>query len=469
LIPISSHTYIHRNIRWHALLQREKPGEVVGTASLKLTNGEAFNTVDKYQVFAVLSQRICLEPALAGVEAINLADRSVAHHMRLLTGFSNNHSLFYTHTPSEPILVLGAIRLLYNDSKTLGAALKTLSADLCSAGLVNKSLLGELAARILILTARDYATRLPEAWTSHLKPMRLLDVLNQLFGSMTWADRNQQAFNTAFSDAYVNFTHWIVTREPLPEFPTRCDKVIDRGVYSVSLQLIRKLLANFWARGAALQCCFNQSSIDFFIVVYFGSVMDGAVFDPDLLSDFVVQVKFKKDAGTKAERKVRRGAIPSNGALPYLALLMEFDTESVHQETSSKICSAIPDSASDDSQFRSRLSDWMTAVSGLAQEKQRKTANQAHLKQLQRNVDEKRFAMDSCNRYSIAIRGSSDEVYGILKTAQIAREFATLLRTSMPAYTPPESALQHMRPSEQLDETSAYMDWMYDYVVDRST
>ena len=469
LIPISSHTYIQHNIRWHALLQRENPDEVVGTASLKLTNHEVFNTQDKYQVFAVLSQRICLEPALAGAEAINLADRSVAQHMRLLTGFYNNHRLFYTHTPSEPILVLGAIRLLYNDPETLGAALKTLNADLCSAGLVDKGHLGELAARILILTARDYAIRHPKHWKSHLKPVRLLDVLNQLFGSTTWADQNQQAFTTAFAHAYVNFTHWIVTRDPLPEFPTRCDKFIDRGVYSVLLKFIRKLLANFWARGAALQCCFNQSSIDFFIVVYFGSVVDGAFFDPDLLSDFVVQVKFKQDADTKAERKMQRGAIPSNGALPYLALLMELDSESVHRETGSKICSAIPDSALTDSRFRSRLSDWMTAVSKLAQEKQRKTASTAHIKGLQRNVDEKRFAMDSCNRYSIAIRGFSAEVYGILGTAQIAPQFATLVRTTMPAYTPPESALQHMRPSERLEETSAYMDWMYDYIVDGST
>ena len=206
-------------------MERESPEEIVATASSKLTNNQPFQAKDKHHVFAVLSQRICLEPALAGAEAIQLADRSVAHHMRLLTGFSDNHELFYTHSPSEPILVLGAIQLLYQPNM-LGRALGTLSVDLCSAGLVDKGHLGELAARILILTARDYAIPYPNVWRNHLKPVRLLDVLHKLFGSTTWANtkkdnKNQEKFDIAFADAYVNFTHWIVTRDPLPEIPSR--------------------------------------------------------------------------------------------------------------------------------------------------------------------------------------------------------------------------------------------------------
>ena len=239
-------------------------------------------------------------------------------------------------------------------------------------------------------------------------------------------------------------------------------------LFSVLLHFIRKLLANFWARGTALQCCFNQSSIDFFIVVYFGSILKGAVFDPDLLSDFVVQVKFKQDADTNAERKMRRGAIPTNGALPYLAILMELGTESAHQKTGSKLLSTTPVSASSDSQFQVKVADWMTAASKLAQHKKAKKSTRTQELELQKNVDEKRFSMDSCNRYSIAIRGASPETYGILKEAKIDVEFATLLNTTMPAYTPPKRALQHMRPSEHLEETSPHMDWMYDYIVTES-
>ena len=214
-------------------------------------------------------------------------------------------------------------------------------------------------------------------------------------------------------------------------------------IFSVLLHLIRKLLANFWARGTALQYCFNPSSIDFFIVVYFGSIMKGAVFDPDLLSDFVVQVKFKQDADTNAERKMRRGAIPTNGALPYLAILMELGTESAHRETGSKLLSTAPGSASSDSQFQLKVADWMTAVSELAHHKKAKKATHIKELELQKNVDEKRISMDSCNRYSITARGASSETYGILEEAEIAGEFATLLNTTAMSagYTPPKRAL----------------------------
>jgi hypothetical protein len=188
---------------------------------MKLINGSRFNAKDKDHVFAVASQRFCLDPVVASAEAIQLADRSVAHHMRFLTGFSNNHSVFYTHSPSEPILVFGAINLLYGKQRLLGTVLNTLSADLCGGGLVEKGLLGELCARILLLTARDYAAPIGRSQLNYSKPVRLLDFLSKLFGTKTWARQNQEKFDNAFAEAYVNFTHWIVTRDSLPEKPTQ--------------------------------------------------------------------------------------------------------------------------------------------------------------------------------------------------------------------------------------------------------
>jgi hypothetical protein len=195
---------------------------VLNSAVEKLTNGQQFNTNDRDHVFAVLSQRFCLEPALAGSEAIKLADRSVSHHMRLLTGFSTNQALFYTHTPSEPTLVLAAISLLYkHDGKQYPASLDTLSRDLCSAGLVEKGLLGELAARILILTARDFTSSRDNFPFGFLKPIPLLSFVDKLFGTPTWAGTNRDSFQMAFEDAHVNFTHWTTTRDPLPEKPSK--------------------------------------------------------------------------------------------------------------------------------------------------------------------------------------------------------------------------------------------------------
>jgi hypothetical protein len=211
------------SFRWRAGLPESKMGELVQLASAKLIGVHGFQETDKMHVFAVLSQRICLDAALAGAEAIKLADRSVAHHMRLLTGFSDNRSIFYTHSPSEPILVLGAIDILYDSShpKRLGNVLNTLSRDLCGAGLVDKGMLGELAARILLLTARDYAAPKELFRRNLLKPVRLLEVINKLFGTTKWGGSKQEEFDNAFANAYVNFTHWIITKDSLPEKPSR--------------------------------------------------------------------------------------------------------------------------------------------------------------------------------------------------------------------------------------------------------
>jgi len=194
---------------------------MVSFASLKLTNGMSFDSMNKDHVFAALSQLICLDPVLAGSEAVQLADRSVAHHMRLLTGFSANDEIFHTSSPSEPILVLGSIDILYNSLETnrLARVLNTLSYDLCSSGLIEKGALGELGARILLLIARHFAAPLKDCRRDLLEPVRLLDFLRTLFGSNLWAGYNHQKFDAGLNNAYVNFTHWIVTKDPMPEVP----------------------------------------------------------------------------------------------------------------------------------------------------------------------------------------------------------------------------------------------------------
>ncbi|EDR00639.1 uncharacterized protein LACBIDRAFT_313129 [Laccaria bicolor S238N-H82] len=200
---------------WSALLPEAKHNEMVSFASLKLTNGVSFDSMNKDHVFAVLSQLICLDLVLTGSEAVQLTDHSVTHHMRLLTGFSANNEISHTSSPSEPILVQGSIDLLYNTSETnrLAHVLDTLSNDLCSRELIKKGALGELGARILLLIARHFTTPCRDL----LEPVRLLDFLCTLFGSNLWAGQNHQKFNAGLDSAYVNFTHWIVTKDLMPE------------------------------------------------------------------------------------------------------------------------------------------------------------------------------------------------------------------------------------------------------------
>ena len=100
----------------------------------------------------------------------------------------------------------------------LGRVLDTFSQQLCSAGLVEKGLTGELGARLLLLLARDFvAPEEGEHGRNLLKPVRLLDMLHVLFGNNTWAMEHRRAYSEAFKTAHVNFTHWIVTKDPLPD------------------------------------------------------------------------------------------------------------------------------------------------------------------------------------------------------------------------------------------------------------
>ena len=182
-------------------------------ASWKLRNGEAFRATNKDHVFAVLSQRLRLDPVLATSGAIELADRGVTHRMRLFTGFSTIYDSMDTDSPSEPILVMGSIDILYNTSQPdrLRRVLDNLSKDLCGARLVEKGVLGELGARMLLLIARDFAAPPHPRGRDLLKPVPLLHFLRTLFGRDIFTPSDKLKFDNAFGKAHVNFTHWIST------------------------------------------------------------------------------------------------------------------------------------------------------------------------------------------------------------------------------------------------------------------
>jgi hypothetical protein len=100
----------------------------------------------------------------------------------------------------------------------------------------------------------------------------------------------------------------------------------------------RQLLANLYARGAALQCSFGQESLDLFIPTYAGSVADNATFDPAALSAVVCQVKYRTVGDKRAGDALRPIGIPRDldQPLPYLALLLELGSTATYQETTLK-------------------------------------------------------------------------------------------------------------------------------------
>ena len=96
----------------------------------------------------------------------------------------------------------------------------------------------------------------------------------------------------------------------------------------------------------------------------------------------------------------------------------------------------------------------------------RNTAEQVHLNNmdkaaingLKKKVYDARLYADSYNRYSISVRGASPEVYGILHSANIVREFRTLLNVVMPSSDAEKRTTMYMRPSERMSRGSPHTD-----------
>jgi hypothetical protein len=233
-----------------------------------------------------------------------------------------------------------------------------------------------------------------------------------------------------------------------------------------NLYTYRQLLANLWARGAALQCCFGQEAIDFLIPVYLGSVNPDSNFDPSLLSVVAGQVKYKVAGDKEAEDAIRpTGASRDrHQPLPYLAMFMELGSESCYRASGSKIQCAASKTPVDD-EFSCLSDAWDEAVKKLETYRRRKKTTKATREKLKKAADNARRAMDSCNRYSISARGVSPDVYNILREANIVTEFTTLLNVIMPSPVDLDSTRQHMRPLERLAAESGHTAWMSEYVV----
>jgi hypothetical protein len=227
----------------------------------------------------------------------------------------------------------------------------------------------------------------------------------------------------------------------------------------------RKLLANLWTRGAALQCFFSQESIDFLIPSYHGSVDPDSKFDPSRLSAVVVQVKHKVAEDNPAELAIRPIGVhrDRHQHLPHLVILMELGNESRYNDNGLRIkCAASEPPAG--GEFGILCDTWKAAAEKLETYRRGKNVQNDTLEDLKKKTNDARLAVDSCNRYSILARGVSPDVYGILHTANIAKEFADLLCIIMPLSIDEQSTRQHMRPLERLSDGPRTA-WMSDYVV----
>jgi len=230
--------------------------------------------------------------------------------------------------------------------------------------------------------------------------------------------------------------------------------------------LLRKLLANLWACGIALQCYFNQESLDFQIVTYKGSIAPDTPFDIENLSVAIFQIKNKTGADTKALRSLQLIGLPRDlhRPLPYLAVVMELGNETKYQGIKGAILVTPPKKVSE-GVFKGLWDAWESALKQLNEyeEINGKKKEDYERKKLLQNFKAARAKMDAYNRYSINVRGALPATYGCLKEANIVTQFATLIRVTMPSPTSREAVLNHMRPLERLGEGSAHTAWMTDY------
>ena len=190
------------------------------------------------------------------------------------------------------------------------------------------------------------------------------------------------------------------------------------------------------------------------MVVYHGDIDADAVFDPAMLSAAFGQVKYKNKAETTAEQAIRPIGLSHDLTLPYLTLLLELGNESNHGTTHSKTKVTIPEATEKD-KFQRLTESHSVAVEAFRDYQVQagqpvKKRMDPKLVKKQKKVKAVRVTMDTYNRYTIAVRDVSPDVYGILRKAKIETEFATLLSTTMPSPTPQDDAIQHMRPLERL-------------------
>ncbi|KZT00171.1 uncharacterized protein LAESUDRAFT_709256 [Laetiporus sulphureus 93-53] len=307
---------------WYTL--RYSP-DLVRAAIKKLIYNDKFDPTNREHVFAVFANRIVLELNHT-MESSRIAINAVRSHMRLLIGV---HDTFITTAaPSEPMLAVAAAEVLNLNPQTYARALDTLMRRLIMDGVVtDRGRQGELCTRLLLTLARDKATlpkggKFVDSTRRAVRPLRLSDFLKTLLGDDLGVKHQETTANPKdfVKDAdklWINFTHWVQTSEEL----------------SV---ITRKWLAELWKRGAGVQCTHIQALFDSLFVTYSGDLNEP--FDESLLGYVIVQIKAKTKAsayslvaglaGPIIERTDKSGAVVRYKPENYVALFMDFATES---------------------------------------------------------------------------------------------------------------------------------------------
>ena len=284
------------------------------------------------QYLAILGVRLLLDLDTHKDHAKFLELELVSGHMRHTFSVPEHRQYLYTGYPSEPILAEAAAVCLYQMNFSPVACLEYLMKE----GLISKGDRGEMVARLLWLLAFDRAVHetfktrtLSDIYSSgylgYCRPMKLIDVLNQLVGlhrvqTILQARpdnvRVGPTFKDAFEHAYVNYSHF--------------GRMGDNSVTTSTA------VAGF-LRSMAMQCTSSHPTIDIVLPVF---IFDGE--DIESYGDVRSVPLNKADpscvlVSVKARNKMQRQnytinadklrfwskASQDNKQTPYVTILME--------------------------------------------------------------------------------------------------------------------------------------------------
>ncbi|KAG5643363.1 hypothetical protein DXG03_001047 [Asterophora parasitica] len=198
-----------------------------------------------------LALRLCLEPDITRAQGREFQSTLVESHMSVVMSIPEHRLFMHTGSPSEPVLVEAAGRLMEKHKVPIFQELKECIGD----GLIAKGERGEVVARALMVYAHDRVARNmgPINGLRYCRPIRLLDFLKELLTVEAFdvvktgcvvsgddQDNDPKTFETVFKDAWINFSHFVLAG--------------DSEVLRV------ENLCDFIFRGSGVQC--NQSGLN---------------------------------------------------------------------------------------------------------------------------------------------------------------------------------------------------------------
>ncbi|KAJ7212139.1 hypothetical protein GGX14DRAFT_564621 [Mycena pura] len=288
-----------------------KEYHLLQAAKMKLFCGVSFDPEFDAHIFALFTQRICLE--LSPTQASQLIEvKAVEKHLRMATGIHAGRLI--TSCPSEPILALAAANAVKETSVLKKATEKLI--DLVSKHHMDRGFEGELYSRLVLIMARDSATTggLYDETNFSLRSVTLNAMLGALLkDEAQGAELNKLLKKKSFGkNIHLTFTHWVE---------------LTADIAVVDAQWCFDMLF----RATAAQCTFAQPVIDALIVGYEGDL--GARLDEKKLRLTCVQDKARvKAAGGDIGRSLTCPAIRYTdgtiGKPEYTALLLDMGTHS---------------------------------------------------------------------------------------------------------------------------------------------